>query len=51
MPIIRFRKEERFRFSDIVAMVIAAVQIMVPIVFILLAAILAAYGLFMLAFH
>ncbi|MGM0673842.1 MAG: hypothetical protein ACQETQ_04030 [Spirochaetota bacterium] len=51
MPIIRFRKEERFRPADIAAMVIAAMQIMIPIILTIFVAIVAAYGLFMLAFH
>ena len=51
MPILPFRKEDRFRPSDIAAMVLAAMQIMLPIIFVILVSVVAAYGLFMLAFH
>ena len=48
----RGRKEgqERWRLGDILIMVLAALRVMLPFVLILLLAILAAYGLFVLAF-
>jgi hypothetical protein len=46
----RSRGEQHWRAVDILAMVIAALQVMLPLVLAILAAVAGAYGLFMLAF-
>jgi hypothetical protein len=43
-------REHHWRAVDILAMVIAALGVMLPLVLAVLAAVAAAYGLFMLAF-
>ena len=46
----RQQGQDRWRIGDILIMVVAALRVMLPFVLILLLAILAAYGLFVLAF-
>jgi ABC-type Fe3+ transport system permease subunit len=43
-------REQHWRAVDILAMVVAALQVMLPLVLVILAAVAGAYGLFMLAF-
>jgi ABC-type Fe3+ transport system permease subunit len=42
--------QQHWRALDVAAMILAALQVILPYVFVLLAAVAGAYGLFMLAF-
>lgn len=46
----RKKDEDRYRLSDVFALIVAALQVILPFVAILLLAVLLAYGLFLLLF-